>query len=74
MILQIMFAIAWYSASTNDLETMGYFLDFQEMRDEPRKIYKPNMERLVSKHVAQSEYAKAFDCNSELDEKKKKRP
>jgi hypothetical protein len=31
-------AMERYSASAEDLETTDYFLDFQEIKEEPRKI------------------------------------
>jgi hypothetical protein len=51
--------MARYSASALDLDTVVCRLDDHEMRDEPRKTQKPNVERLVSGQLAQSasEYA-----------------
>jgi hypothetical protein len=40
--------MAWYSISTEDRDTIDCFLDFQEIKDEPRNMQKPEMERLVS--------------------------
>lgn len=46
-------------------------LDFQEMREEPRKIQKPIMERRVAGQVAQSESLKAFNWREESAGKNK---
>ena len=48
-------ANALYLASEELLEIVCCFLDFQEMRDSPRKIEKPVTDFLVSGQVAQSE-------------------
>jgi hypothetical protein len=42
-----------YSASALDLETIDCRLEDQEMRESPRKIVKPEVERLVSGQPAQ---------------------
>ena len=47
-------AMARYSASALDLETMVCHLDDHEMKEEPRKTQKPDVERLVSGQPAQS--------------------
>lgn len=39
---------ALYSASADELATVGCFLDFQETRESPRKILKPIVDLLVS--------------------------
>ncbi len=57
-----------YSASADDREIVGCFLDFQEMSEAPRKMQKPVVERLVSRHPAQSLSQKAFSLKSECDE------
>ena len=41
------FVIAWYSASTDDLDTLVYFLDFQEIIEFPKKMHNPEIDRLV---------------------------
>jgi len=46
--------MALYSASEEDLDTIGSFFVLQEIRDWPRKKQCPEMERLVSLHHAQS--------------------
>lgn len=46
---------ALYSASLEDFDTVGYFLDFQLMGLSPNLIKYPVIERLLSGQVAQSE-------------------
>ena len=48
-------AIARYSDSTDDLDTVVCFLVFHEMRVPPRKIQYLVTDRLVIEHRAQSE-------------------
>ena len=60
----------WYSASTDERETIGCFLDFQEMREVLRNTQKPEIEQRVSGQETQSEFAKALSCTLEFDEKK----
>jgi hypothetical protein len=43
-----------YSASAEEQETVYCFLDFQEMRESPRKTQKQVTERLESGHPVQS--------------------
>ena len=57
--LAVVEASARYSASVDDLETVGCFFDFQDMRESPRKTQKPVTERRESGHPAQSESEKA---------------
>ncbi|XP_031095056.1 cationic peroxidase 1-like [Ipomoea triloba] len=45
-------AMALYSASEDDRDTVICFLDFQEIKADPRNIQKPEIERLVSGHAA----------------------
>ena len=47
-------AMARYSASTLDLDTVFCRLDDHEMREDPRKMQKPEVDRRVSGHPAQS--------------------
>lgn len=56
--------------SVEDLETLFYFFDFQEIGKEPRSTQKHVIGFLVSKHHAQSESAKPYNF-SELEEGKK---
>ena len=59
VILEEAEAMALYSASEEDLETVGCFLDFQKIRDFPsRKMY-PLMDLLLSGQEAQSKSEKA---------------
>jgi len=60
MISHAVEAMDRYSASTEDLETACCFLDFQEMRESPKKTQYPVIERRVSGQPAQSESQKAF--------------
>lgn len=60
--------MALYSASDEDLDTVGCFLDFQEMRLESRKIQYPVTDHLVSRHAAQSESLKPFKTKLEKAE------
>jgi hypothetical protein len=48
-------AMAQYFASTEDLEIVCCFLDFQEINEPPMKMQKPVMDLQVSTHPAQSE-------------------
>jgi hypothetical protein len=40
--------MARYSAPAEDRDTTDCFLDFQEIKDEPRNMQNPETERLVS--------------------------
>ena len=46
--------MARYSDSVEDLETQSCFLLFQEIKESPRNIHQPVIERLVSGQPAQS--------------------
>jgi hypothetical protein len=45
---------ALYSASEEDIDTVGCFLAFQDMSEEPRNKQKPVVDLLESIHLAQS--------------------
>ena len=60
-------AMALYSASTKDLDTVVCFFDLHDTKECPRKIYYPVVDLWVSGHLAQSEFEKALMCNSDLD-------
>jgi hypothetical protein len=53
-------AIARYSDSADDLETITCFFDFHEMREFPRKTQNPVTDLLVAWQPPQSESQKAF--------------
>jgi len=54
-------ARARYLASGEERETVVCFLDFQEIREVPRSMQRPVVDRLVIGHEAQSESLKAFN-------------
>jgi hypothetical protein len=56
---------ALYSASTEDLLTIGCFFDFQDTRESLRKTEKPVTLLLVSMQPPQSLLEYAFKCKSE---------
>jgi len=58
-----------YSASTNDLLTIFCFLDFQEIKESPKKTQKPVVDSLEIEQVAQSE--STYTCNLILEAEKK---
>ena len=60
MISAVAFANALYSASVLDLETVACFLALQDIKLGPKNTAKPPVERLSSKHPAQSESEKAL--------------
>ncbi len=60
-------AIALYSASAEDLDTVVCFLDLHDTREFPKKMQYPVVDLRVSGHPAQSESEKALMCSSELD-------
>ena len=70
MISQVTLAMALYSASAEERDTVCYFLDFQEINESPRKTQKPLIDLLVSGQVAQSESTKAFNCIEDVEGKK----
>ena len=45
-------AMALYSASAEDLETVNCFLDFQDTKESPMKMLYPVTDFLVSEHEA----------------------
>ena len=63
-------AKARYSASVDERDTTFCFLDFQQMREDPRMMQKPVTDLLVSGHLAQSESAKADSFKSQEEEKR----
>ncbi|KAL4590284.1 hypothetical protein LXL04_003211 [Taraxacum kok-saghyz] len=64
-------AMALYSASVEDLETIFCFLVFQDMSRSPKNTQKPVMDLLISLQPAQSESLKALSCNMDLADKNK---
>ena len=54
-----------YSAFAEDLLTVGYFFDFQDMRESLMKTVKPVTLRLVSMQPPQSLSEYAFKCRSD---------
>src|SRR5688572_2278644 len=58
-------ATALYSASVLDLEIVACFLALQDTRLDPKKIAKPPVERLSSRHLAQSTSEKALTSKEE---------
>lgn len=69
-----MFAIARYSASVDDLETLLCFLDFHEISEFPRKMQYPVTDRLVVRQPPQSESQKAFKMRLLVEESSKPCP
>ena len=63
---QIVEAMDMYSASVELRDTVGCFLDFQEIREYLRQMQKPVINLRVSEQVAKSEYEKALSCREEL--------
>jgi hypothetical protein len=61
-------AKALYSDSELDLETVVCFLDFHEMREDPRNTQKPETDFLVVGQLAQSESAKPESLIGEEEE------
>lgn len=53
-----------YSASTEDLLLVVWFLDFHEISESPKKIAKPITLLLISKHHVQSLSERALSCKS----------
>ena len=56
-------AIALYSASLDDLETVSCFLDFQLIGEEPNNNMYPVIDLLLFGHEAQSESEYACSCS-----------
>lgn len=63
--------ILLYSASAEDLETVFYFLVFQEMREWPKKTPKPVSDRPLNRQFPQSASQKAVN-DAKLSEGKKR--
>jgi len=59
-------AMALYSASAEERETIPCFLVFQATGDPPRVTRHPVGERLVMGHAPQSESQNAYTCKFEL--------
>ena len=59
-------AIALYSASADERDTVVCFLVLQEMGDPPKEMKYPLMDFLVKGHAPQSESQNATICKSEL--------
>lgn len=57
---QLVKAMARYSASAEERETVVCFFDFHEINESPRKMQKPVTDLLVSAQPAQSQSVKAF--------------
>lgn len=57
---------ALYSAFEELLEMVDYILDFQKMREEPKKIQYPVMDLCEYGHVAQFKYGNAHNWVKEL--------
>ena len=66
---KVTLAIAWYSASADERDTMLCFFDFHKISDSPRNTQKPLVDLFVSLQVAQSESTKAFSWTNEDEEK-----
>jgi hypothetical protein len=69
-ISQVTAAIDRYSASADDLDTVCCFLDFQDIKESPRKTQNPVTDLLESGQPVQSESQKAFRRKVEAAEKK----
>jgi hypothetical protein len=65
-------AIDRYSASAKELETIVCFLDFQEIKESPRKTQNPKTDLRVSRQLARSKSQKAFK-KKKLKKKKRKK-
>lgn len=57
-----------YSASVKDLETVGCFLDFQDMGECPRNMYPPIVDLRVSKQPPQFPLTYAKSYRDEVEE------
>jgi hypothetical protein len=66
--------MARHSTSTEDRDTTDCFLDFQEIKDEPKNMQKPEIEHLVSGHDDQSESQYAMRSKVLIEGKKKPCP
>jgi len=72
VISELVVAMARYSAFAEDRDTTDCFLDFQEIKDEPRNMQNPETERLVSGQDAQSK--SQYAIRSKVLTEGKKRP
>ena len=70
VISQTVKAMALYSASAKDLETIDCFLDFHEINESPKNTQNPVVDLLVSTQDAQSASVKAFKWKSDLDDRR----
>lgn len=61
--------MALYSDSTDDLDTIVCFFDFQETSKLPMKTQKPVVDSLVSGQLAQLAFEYAISSNLEFAEK-----
>jgi hypothetical protein len=69
VISQLVMAMALYSASAEERETMDYFLERQERRESPKKMQKPMTDLRVSEQPAQSESQNPLSCKELIEEK-----
>jgi hypothetical protein len=67
-------AIYLYSESAEYLEIVIRFLDFQEIKEDPRKTQKPEIDRQVSEQPTQSTSQNALSLKSESVGKKRPWP
>ena len=63
---QAVVAMALYSASAEDRETVACFLDFQEIRESPRKMQNPVTDLRESGQPAQSASQNPLRCSAEV--------
>lgn len=66
MISAVALAIALYSASVLDLETVACFLELQEIKLDPKNIQKPLVDRRSSMDPAQSASEKPLTTMDDL--------
>lgn len=65
MILHVVDAIALYSASPEERETIDCFLDFQDIKESLRNTHNPVVDLQLSTQPARSLSQKAFNRKSE---------